>query len=80
MGKKRHEEIGEKLANIDYLFLTNKNFNNEIRKGIMRKNGRVKVITGTYQYLADSIREILKKGDTILFEGKEAGIVLKQLL
>lgn len=80
MGKKRHEEIGEKLANVDYLFLTNKNFNNEIRKGIMQKNGKVKIITGTYQYLADAIREILKKGDTILFEGKEAGIVLKQLL
>lgn len=80
MGKIRHQEIGQKLAGVDYLFLTNKNYLSDITLGMREKNGKTRIIVGSYTFLARKIKETLKKGDAIIFEGKEAGIVLKQLL
>ncbi|HSD99024.1 MAG TPA: UDP-N-acetylmuramoyl-tripeptide--D-alanyl-D-alanine ligase [Patescibacteria group bacterium] len=79
MSHERHRQIGEKLADIDIVFLTNKNFLNDITQGIMNKRGKTKIVSGSYQKLAQEIKQTIQKGDAILFEGKEAGIVLKLL-
>jgi len=79
-GKEYHYHIGEVLANNDYLFLTNKNFYKDIQEGIQRKNGKCKVYVMTPEKISQRITEIAKKGDVVLFEGKEAGNALTKLL
>lgn len=79
MSKQRHFEIGQKLSDIDLVFLTNKNFFQEIINGIKSKKGKTLVMKGSYQFLANKLRTILSNGDAIVFEGKEAGIVLSKL-
>lgn len=74
-----HQIIGEKLSQIDYLLLTNTNFMQEIKDGIHRKHGKTKIVTGSYKTLAHRLKLELKKGDAVVFEGKEAGIVLKYI-
>jgi UDP-N-acetylmuramoyl-tripeptide--D-alanyl-D-alanine ligase len=78
--KEYHYHIGEVLASNDYLFLTNKNFYKDIRQGIHKKNGKCKVYVMTPDKISQRISEITKKGDVVLFEGKEAGNVLTKLL
>lgn len=80
MGKIRHKEIGQKLADVEFLFVTNKNYLSDIKSGIKEKHGKTQIITGSYKSLAKKISDVLKKGDVIVFEGKEAGIVLRYLL
>ncbi|HYK08819.1 MAG TPA: Mur ligase family protein [Candidatus Eisenbacteria bacterium] len=79
MGKQRHYEIGQQMANLDVVMVTNKNFYNDILSGIQSKNGKARLLTGSYSFLAKSLKESSKNGDVIVFEGKEAGIVLKYL-
>jgi len=79
MGKQRHIEIGQQMANLDVVFLTNKNFYNDIRTGIKSKNGKTQLISGSYSFLAKKLKELAHKGDVVVFEGKEAGIVLKYI-
>lgn len=78
--KLRHREIGEKAAGIDILLLTNKNNLAEIQEGIENMKAKTHIIVGSYTYLAEKLRSLMQKGDTIVFEGKEAGIVLQKLL
>ncbi len=79
-GKEHHVDIGKKLAQFDYLFLTNKNFVKEIQEGITTEEGKCKVYTGTADTIAERITRITRKGDIVVFEGKEAGNVLGKLL
>lgn len=78
--KNYHYEIGKTLGICDYVFLTNKNFAKEIKKGIVDAKGKCKLLIASSSVIADKIPEIAKKGDVILFEGKEAGLVLGRLL
>lgn len=78
--RERHKEIGKRLANVDYIFVTNKNYYHEIEKGIKIEKGKALLLTGTYQEIADMLTRFTHKGDSIIFEGKEAGVVLKKLL
>lgn len=80
MSEARHEEIGQQLANIDIVCLTNKNYIDALQKGIDAKKGKTKIVTGSYIQIATFLKETLQKGDAIVFEGKEAGIVEKYLL
>lgn len=83
LGKKAktyHYEIGKVLGKCDYVFLTNKNFYKDIQKGIQDSKGKCEIIVANSSIIADKIPGIAKKGDVILFEGKEAGTVLSKLL
>lgn len=77
--KERHKEIGRALASLNTVFLTNTNFLKEIKQGIEEKKGKTEIITGSYSYIAQMVNHMLKKGDAIVFEGKEAGIVLRHM-
>lgn len=76
----RHKEIGKILGNCDYIFVTNKNYYEDIEKGIQAIKGRAILMTGSYQEIADMLSRFARKNDSIIFEGKEAGVVLKKLL
>lgn len=79
--KKRHIELGECLAKIcDYLFLTNNNFYTEIMSGVNRKESNCKLFVAQPLEIVKQLQTIEKKGDVILFEGKEAAAVLNRLL
>ncbi len=79
MSSIRHKEIGENVAGIDFLFITNKNYFSDIKDGIAGEKGKVKVVTGSYDFLAKQLVVLLRKDDAIVFEGKEAGIVLQKI-
>lgn len=77
---KRHFAIGQQIAHLDTIFVTNKNYLSDIMKGIKSKKGKTQVVVGSYQDIAQKLQKELRKGDVIVFEGKEAGIVLKHIL
>jgi len=79
MAKQRHIQLGKDLSSLDFVFLTNKNFLKEIGNGIKLKRGKTKVICDNYKNIADKLKKMVRKGDSIIFEGKEAGIVLQYL-
>lgn len=76
----RHQEIGKMLADVDYVFVTNKNYFSDMQKGIQLAQGKAMLISGSYQEIADMLARFTQRGDVVLFEGKEAGIVLKKLI
>lgn len=78
--KEHHYAIGQALANCSYLFLTNKNFLNEIQKGITDRKGVCRVVVGKPEEIAHRIGQIASNGDVVLFEGKEAGNILSKLI
>jgi len=79
--KNHHYEIGKMIGAVcDYLFLTNNNFYADIVRGIRDSRGICQVMIFRQQYIAQKIHELAKKGDVILFEGKEAAFVLQTLI
>ena len=83
LGKKAseyHYRIGKALAFCDFLLLTNKNFYKDIVRGVREKKGKCQVIVGRADRLTLKLSELTKKGDVVLFEGKEAGIILSKIL
>lgn len=77
--KKRHYEIGKLLRYVDDVYVVNQNFYNEIKKGLEDAHAHTALHSGSYSEIAMDIRRHVKKNDCILFEGKEAGIVLLYL-
>ncbi len=78
--KRRHEEIGEKLANVfDEIYLNNKNYFKEILKGINKSKNTPLIEVLDYKEI---YRRINKQGEktVVLFEGKDARIVLNKFL
>jgi len=79
--KERHFQIGQKAAQCcDYLFLLNKNFSDDIILGAKHKNKNCYIEIERPEKIAEICRKGTKKGDVILFEGKEAKMVMKKLL
>lgn len=62
----------------DYVLVTNENYKEEFLKDVP---GAVqdRIIYGNYSALALKLRQLVQKNDTVVFEGKEAGNVLKLL-
>lgn len=76
-----HYEIGRMIGLVcDYLFVTNSNFHDEIMRGVRDSDSNCQVVTIRPIEIAVQISNIAKKGDVVLFEGKEAGFVLNKLL
>lgn len=79
--KERHFQIGQKAAECcDYLFLLNKNFSDDIIRGVKSKKSSCYVEIDRPEKVAGICKNGTKKGDVILFEGKEAKMVMKKLL
>jgi len=78
--KQRHYQIGKKASETcDYLFLLNKNFSKEILQGNADGNGSCIVRSGRPEEIARIIKRVIKKGDAIVFEGKESKMVLNKI-
>lgn len=76
-----HESVGEKASSVcDEIILTNGNFSDYFISGV-KKSGRreVKVKILSSGQAANYLKRIVKKGDTVLFKGKEAENILKLL-
>lgn len=84
LGKSAHEEhfkVAKEISGVcDYLLLTNKNYLQDIAKGITAGNGNCIVKTGNTYELTDFLLKNLKKNDIVTFEGKEAAFVLNKIV
>jgi UDP-N-acetylmuramoyl-tripeptide--D-alanyl-D-alanine ligase len=79
--KDQHYKVGKALANsCNAVFLTNKNYLSQIRKGIREEKGTCKIVTGSTNVLVNYLAKEVKKGDVVLCEGREAKGVLDRLL
>lgn len=84
LGKSRnadHYQMGKEISMIcDYLFLTNRNFNREIMDGVREGGGKCLVYVSNALEIASFINKNTKKGDVIIFEGKEAHLALDKVI
>jgi UDP-N-acetylmuramoyl-tripeptide--D-alanyl-D-alanine ligase len=77
----RHYQIGTVAASTcDILFLLNKNFSEDIIKGVLKKNGKCQIRIERPETIVKQIKQMMKKGDVIIFEGKESKMVMKFFL
>jgi UDP-N-acetylmuramoyl-tripeptide--D-alanyl-D-alanine ligase len=75
-----HEDVGSYAANIcDEIILTNKNFYDSFIKGVNKVKADLPVYVMGEKEAALKIRQSVKIGDSVLFKGKEAGLVLRNL-
>ena len=79
--KEEHYKIGKEAAIVcDYLFLTNKNFYEEVVRGVGMGKGKTIVQVASPHKISKFISKDSTKGDIVVFEGKEAGFVLDAVL
>lgn len=78
--EERHYTLGKALAFCDFLFMTNNNFLSSIQHGIKDAKGDCLVMVGNPSDIAQEIKHEVDKHDMVLFEGKEAGLVLEKLI
>lgn len=78
--REEHYNVGREIGAIcDYVFLTNKNFYKDITRGIKSVGKQCIVKVKKPLEIADFLNAKTTKGDIILFEGKEAAIVLNKM-
>lgn len=77
---KRHVQIGEELSVCTKVFLTNKNFANDIIRGLTAAKAKTQVVVAPSALILEQLNEEVHKGDIIIFEGKEAGKILQELV
>lgn len=79
--RQRHFQIGQMASNsCTHLYLLNRNFFKEVLQGIKEGKGKCQVHVVSQVVAADQIRNTAKAGDVVLFEGKEAKMVMRKLL
>lgn len=79
--KEEHYRIGKEASMVyNYLFLTNKNFYEEVVKGVKSGKGKTIVRVSSPHKILQFINRETNKGDVVVFEGKEAGFVLDSIL
>lgn len=80
-GKHEHRKVGQMIAHsCDYLFLTKKNFANEVKQGIADKKGTCVVQVMKPKDIASFITKHASKSDIAIFEGKEAAVALHHIV
>lgn len=71
-----HMDVAEKIARTsDQLILTNTNFSDAIRKGVEKLKGKCAVFVKNPREIATFV-SALKRGDVVVFEGKETALSL----
>jgi UDP-N-acetylmuramoyl-tripeptide--D-alanyl-D-alanine ligase len=74
-----HRRVGRVLAKeADFVFLTNGNYEADLRAGAGEEGGRFELLPPGREGGA-RLASRLKRGDVVLFEGKEAGKILEKL-
>jgi UDP-N-acetylmuramyl tripeptide synthase len=69
--KEHHYAIGKKCAHsCDTIFLTNRNYLRQIKKGIRDEKGTCTVMYSSPRKISQQLSVVAKKGDIILFCGK----------
>ncbi len=80
-GREEHERIGKAIADVcDILLLTNSNYLSALKAGLRLGKRKCTVFVGTSQVIAQYVTTRTKKGDIVVFEGKEAGLPLEKIL
>lgn len=75
-----HEEVGAYARKVcDEIILTNKNFYEDFVRGVRKSSTSANVSVLSPAKAADMIRTNVRKGDVVLFKGKEAEHVLKAI-
>ncbi len=76
-----HYNLAKQIAKIcDYLFLTNKNYYKAIASGIQDGDGECMIEIESPAKIAEDINNMVGKDDVIVFEGREAGLVLNKIV
>lgn len=76
-----HYRVGRQVSRVcDYILLTNKNFSNDILKGIQDEGGRCNMIISNVADATQFITAHTGEDDIVVFEGKEADNVLQKVL
>lgn len=79
--EKSHEEVGVVAATYcDVILLTNANFFDSFEKGVRSVSRDIPLLVLDPSRTAEYIRAHAKKGDTVLFKGKDAEHALNQLM
>ncbi|MBI1919256.1 UDP-N-acetylmuramoyl-tripeptide--D-alanyl-D-alanine ligase [Candidatus Microgenomates bacterium] len=77
---KVHENLGREAGNIfDIVYLTNNNFAQSFADGLKRGKKTTNFRIAGSKEIKEMLLGNIEKGDVVLFEGKEAGTVLKLL-
>ena len=75
--KQEHYAVAKKIGSIcDYLFVTNMNFNTEIKQGLLDSGNTCTLVVGSPSSLVNKIEKEFGKEDVIVFEGKDSFAVL----
>ncbi len=82
---KEHYKAGLEIGKVcDFLYLTNKNYSEDIVRGVKDSGGKCMARIGNLKEITDFVKECINKDaaldDIILFEGKEAGFILDRIL
>lgn len=84
LGKKaniEHYQVAREISEVcDFLFLTNRNFYKSIYKGINDGGRKCKLKVGRISEIEEFINKRTKRGDIVVFEGKESAFVLDRVL
>lgn len=76
-----HYKVAKEISKAcNYLLLTNHNFNEPITNGIKDGGGKCVVKVGTPNELSFFIKENTSRGDIVVFEGKEASLILNKII
>lgn len=79
--KERHAEVGAHAARVcDVVFLTNNNWYEDFLAGVRTASSRTQVKLSSPETSAEFIQGYVKKGDAVLFKGKDSEHVLHRLL
>ncbi|MBI3343166.1 UDP-N-acetylmuramoyl-tripeptide--D-alanyl-D-alanine ligase [Candidatus Gottesmanbacteria bacterium] len=75
-----HESVGEYAGRIcDEIVLTNRNYYEDFVRGVRKAREAIPVSVMSPEKAAEIIRNTVGKGDAVLFKGKEADHVLREL-
>ncbi len=76
-----HRSIGTAIGNVcDYLLVTNKNYHSALLEGVKKGKKKCVVYTGNVWQIMQFLNSHAKRGDVVVFEGKEAGQTLGKIL
>jgi UDP-N-acetylmuramyl pentapeptide synthase len=81
VAKKEHYRVGKTLAlSCDYIFLTKKNFFEDVQKGVQDAKGSCHVEVAAPAKIANFVNNQANKSDVVVFEGKEAAVAMNKIL
>lgn len=76
-----HYNLAKEASNVcNYIFLTNNNFYSSIINGAQESRGASFIQIAQAKSISDFIKKKMKRGDVIVFEGREARHVLQRVL